>query len=163
MAIPVYLWLKDDGGNPVKGSVDVQQREGSIEITALAHGVSLPTDDLSGKITATRGHAPFILTKALDSSSPYLYQFVSSGKLLKSAELKFYRINYAGQEEEYFNVFLENARITCVVPFMEDVKDPDYERHDHLEVLEMTYEKITWKYLDGNIIHSDSWKERSAA
>lgn len=50
MAIPVYLWLKDDGGNPVKGSVDVQQREGSIEITALAHGVSLPTDDLSGKV-----------------------------------------------------------------------------------------------------------------
>lgn len=54
MAIPVYLWLKDDGGNPVNGSVDVQQREGSIEITALAHGVSLPTDDLSGKIVATR-------------------------------------------------------------------------------------------------------------
>ena len=24
MAIPVYLWLKDDGGNPVKGSVDMQ-------------------------------------------------------------------------------------------------------------------------------------------
>ena len=39
MAIPVYLWLKDDGGNPVKGSVDVQHREGSIEITALAHGI----------------------------------------------------------------------------------------------------------------------------
>jgi len=162
MAIPVYLWLKDDGGNPVKGSVDVHQCEGSIEITALAHSVSLPTDDLSGKITATREHVPFILTKALDSSSLYLYQFVSSGKRLKSAELKFYRINYAGQEEEYFNVLLENARINCVVPFMEDVKDPGYERHDHLEVFEMTYEKITWKYLDGNITHSDSWKERSA-
>ncbi|QCT21936.1 type VI secretion system tube protein Hcp [Jejubacter calystegiae] len=163
MAIPVYLWLKDDAGNPVKGSVEIQQREGSIEITALAHDVSLPTDDLSGKITATREHAPFILTKALDSSSPYLYQFVSSGKLLKSAELKFYRINNAGQEEEYFNVLLENARITCVVPIMEDVKDPTYERQEHLEVLEMMYKKITWKYLDGNIIHSDSWKGRSAA
>lgn len=75
MAIPVYLWLKDDGGNPVKGSVDIHQREGSIEITALAHAVSRPTDDLSGKITAPREHAPFILTKALDSSSPY---FISS-------------------------------------------------------------------------------------
>jgi type VI secretion system secreted protein Hcp len=72
MAIPVYLWLKDDGGNPVRGSVDIRQREGSIEITALAHSVSLPTDDLTGKITATRRHAPFILTKTLDSSSPYL-------------------------------------------------------------------------------------------
>ena len=24
MAIPVYLWLKDDGGADIKGSVDVQ-------------------------------------------------------------------------------------------------------------------------------------------
>ena len=36
MAIPVYLWLKDDGGADIKGSVDVKDREGSIEV--LAHG-----------------------------------------------------------------------------------------------------------------------------
>ncbi|RLZ57115.1 type VI secretion system tube protein Hcp, partial [Enterobacter hormaechei] len=23
------------------------------------------------------------------------------------------------------------------------------------------YEKITWHYIDGNIIHSDTWKERA--
>lgn len=34
MAIPVYLWLKDDGGADIKGSVDVQDREGSIEVVA---------------------------------------------------------------------------------------------------------------------------------
>ncbi|VTP69036.1 Uncharacterised protein [Leclercia adecarboxylata] len=32
MAIPVYLWLKDDGGADIKGSVDVKDREGSIEV-----------------------------------------------------------------------------------------------------------------------------------
>lgn len=163
MAIPVYLWLKDDGGNPVKGSVEVHQREGSIEITALAHGVSLPVDNLSGRVTATPEHSPFILTKSLDASSPYLYQCVSSGKRLSSAELKFYRINYAGQEEEYFSVFLENARITCIIPVMEDVKDPYYERHDHGEVLELTYEKITWKYFDGNLVHCDLWKAQEGS
>ncbi|EOC1441809.1 type VI secretion system tube protein Hcp, partial [Cronobacter sakazakii] len=26
MAIPVYLWLKDDGGADIKGSVDVKDR-----------------------------------------------------------------------------------------------------------------------------------------
>ncbi|MCU6262469.1 type VI secretion system tube protein Hcp, partial [Enterobacter intestinihominis] len=25
------------------------------------------------------------------------------------------------------------------------------------------YEKITWTYKDGNIIHSDSWNERATA
>lgn len=32
MPIPPYMWLRDDGGADTKGSVDVQKREGSIEI-----------------------------------------------------------------------------------------------------------------------------------
>jgi len=86
---------------------------------------------------------PFILTKEVDASSPYLYQSVTTGRRLKSAELKFYRINYAGQEEEYFNVSLEDARITCITPFMENVKDSNHEHCGHIEIIEMTYEKIT--------------------
>lgn len=35
MAIPAYLWLKDDGGADIRGSVDVAGREGSIEILGL--------------------------------------------------------------------------------------------------------------------------------
>lgn len=34
MAIPAYLWIKDDGGADIKGAVDVQNREGSIEVQA---------------------------------------------------------------------------------------------------------------------------------
>lgn len=52
MAIPVYLWLTDDAGNLVKGSVDVQGREGSIEISEIMHTVELPIDDLTGKSQA---------------------------------------------------------------------------------------------------------------
>ena len=29
MAIPAYLWIKDDGGADIRGSVDVQDREGA--------------------------------------------------------------------------------------------------------------------------------------
>ncbi|WP_276643249.1 hypothetical protein [Siccibacter turicensis] len=41
MAIPVYLWLKDDGGNPVKGSVEVHQREGSMIVRCMLILLSL--------------------------------------------------------------------------------------------------------------------------
>ena len=44
-----------------------------------------------------------------------------------------------------------------------DVKDPAKEKHNHLERLGLRYEKITWTYKDGNIIHSDSWNERVTA
>lgn len=64
MAIPVYLWLYSDEGKQLKGSVDVDRREGSIEITGLSHGVEIPTDNYSGKITATRQHSPLCFHKS---------------------------------------------------------------------------------------------------
>lgn len=54
MAIPAYLWLKDDGGAAIGGSVDVQHREGSIEVLSFMHGVRIPTDAHTGKLTGTR-------------------------------------------------------------------------------------------------------------
>ena len=51
MAIPAYLWLKDDGGADIKGSVDVHDREGSIEVTGFSHNLSLPTDGMVPLLT----------------------------------------------------------------------------------------------------------------
>ncbi|EEV9051952.1 TPA: Hcp family type VI secretion system effector [Escherichia coli] len=37
-------------------------------------------------------------------------------------------------------------------------------RHTVMKHLKMfSYEKITWTYKDGNIIHSDAWSERTTA
>lgn len=69
MPIPAYMWLKDDGGALIKGGVDVQDREYSIEIRGFHHNL----------------------------------------------------------------------------------------------MVEMRYEKITWKHCDGNIIYTDSWNERQTA
>ncbi len=98
MAIPAYMWLKDDGGADIKGSVDVLRREGSIEIHGFSHNMSLPTDGMTGKITGTRKHSAVLLQKEFDSSSPYLYKAVATGQTLKSAEFKWYHINYAGEK-----------------------------------------------------------------
>lgn len=163
MAIPAYLWLKDEGGVEIKGSVDVQSREGSIEISGFNHGVVQLTDKHSGKATRLRAHFPFSFDKEIDASSPYIYKAVTTGQKLKSAEVKYYRINEAGQEVEYFSTLMEGVNIVSVCPMMLDIKDSNYERHNHMELVELMYEKITWRYTDGNIIHSDSWNERSTA
>ncbi|GGD06784.1 hypothetical protein GCM10011513_00480 [Franconibacter daqui] len=99
--------------------------------------------------------------KEVDSASPYLYQMLTTGSKLKKATFKFYRINYNGIEEEYFRVILESAHVLEVEPFMMDTKKHKWEKHNHLEYVDLGYEKISWHYLDGNIIHSDTWKERS--
>ncbi|MEG5332517.1 type VI secretion system tube protein Hcp, partial [Enterobacter hormaechei] len=54
MAIPVYLWLEDDAGRRIKGSVDVKDREGSIEVIEFMHSIEQPIDKHSGKITSKR-------------------------------------------------------------------------------------------------------------
>ncbi|WP_067701882.1 type VI secretion system tube protein TssD [Erwinia sp. ErVv1] len=162
MAIPVYLWLEDDCGTPINGCVDVNGRDGSIEVLELMHSVEQPTDHLTGKATAKRLHSSYAFMKSIDSSSSYLYKALSSGQTLKKAVFKFYRINYSGQEEEYFRTTIENVKVTEIEPFMMNIKKPQWERHDHLEYVDLAYEKITWHYLDGNIIHTDSWKGRAA-
>ena len=160
MAIPVYLWLKDDGCADIKGSVDVKDRVGSIEVVAQEHNLYIPTDNNTGKLTGTRIHTPFLFTKEIDASSPYLYKAVTTGQTLRQAEFKWYRINDAGQEVEYFNMLLEGVRIVSISPTM---ASPEDKNNNHLESVELRYEKITWKHCDGNIIFTDAWNERQTA
>ena len=106
MAIPVHMFIKDDGGAVNRGGSDVMHREGSIELRGVQHLLSIPTDNNTGKLTGTRQHAPFMFEKEIDSASPYLYKAVATGQTLKEAEIKWYRISDAGQEEEYFNILM---------------------------------------------------------
>lgn len=120
----------------------------------------IPTDNATGKITGTRMHSPMLIIKEFDCSSPYLYKAVATGQSLVSAEIKWYRINYSGQEEEYFNMLLEGVRIVSISPAMAPGDNPN---ENHMETVELRYEKITWKHSDGNIIFSDAWNERQSA
>ncbi|CAI8989608.1 Hcp family type VI secretion system effector [Pseudomonas sp. IT-P4] len=163
MASPIHLWLKDDGGADIKGSVDVQERQGSIEVIAKDHALQIPTDDNTGKLTGARVHSAYRFTKEVDASSPYLFKAVSTGQTLKSAEFKWYRTNVQGQEAEYFKTLLENVRVVKVKSMVHDLKDHSKQHYNHLEEVELRYEKITWTFVDGNIIHSDSWNERQTA
>jgi hypothetical protein len=83
-----------------------------------------------------------------------------TGQSLVSTEIKWYRINYSGQEEEYFNMLLEGVRIVSISPAMATGDNPN---EIPMETVELRYEKITWKHNDGNIIFSDAWNERQSA
>ncbi|MGF6760786.1 type VI secretion system secreted protein Hcp [Paraburkholderia sp. GAS33] len=161
MPIPAYMWLKDDGGSAIKGYVTVQGREGSIEVVGFSHGVNLPVDSNTGKITGARSHSPMSIEKEFDAASPYLYKAVAKGQTLKSAELKWYRINQAGQEEVYFIMLIEGVKVTGVNPGMPNTKIAGMSQVNHMEAVSLMYERITWHYTDGNVKFTDAWNERS--
>lgn len=157
MPIPAYMWLKDDGGALIKGGVVVKDRDYTIEVKGFHHNLMIPTDNATGKVTGTRMHSPMLIVKDFDCSSPYLYKAVATGQKLQSAEIKWYRINDAGMEAEYFNMLLEGVRIVSISPAMATGNNLN---ENHMETVEMRYEKITWKHNDGNIIFTDSWNDR---
>ncbi|VDR30011.1 Secreted protein hcp [Raoultella terrigena] len=134
-------------------------REGSIEIKSLSHHLTIPTDHNTEKLTGTRIHTPILIQKEFDRTTRLLARAICKGVTLKSAEIKMYRINEAGFEVEYFNMLLENVKVTGFTPGLH----PGVASGTHLENIEMRYETIQWKYIDGNIIFKDGWNERATA
>lgn len=159
MSNPAYLWLVDANGSPIVGGSLVSGRVGAIELRTVSHHMSIPTDTNTGKLTGTRVHAPFSMQKEFDKTTPILYRSLSEGHTLKSATIKMYRVLDSGLETEYFNIILENVKVTSIAPNLH----PSGQTGTHLETIQLRYETITWKYCDGNIIYKDSWNNRAIA
>ena len=159
MSTPAHLWLEDENGSPISGEFLMPSRAGSIELKSFSHGVTIPVDPNRGKLTGTRIHRPIVIVKEFDKTTPVLYRAVCENRTLKKATIKMYRILESGSESEYFNITLDNVKITTVSPYLAQ----NGASSTHLETLELRYEAITWKYTEGNIIYRDSWNEYATA
>ncbi|MGS6536769.1 Hcp family type VI secretion system effector, partial [Enterobacter rongchengensis] len=116
------------------------------ELKSFNHSVWIPTDYNTGKLTGTRLHVPITFEKEIDRLTPYLFRAVWQGRTLKTALIKMYRINEAVIEVEFFNIKMENVKITRISP----VLFPLGVASKHMEEIEIRYESIEWIYCDGN-------------
>ncbi|CAG4893372.1 MULTISPECIES: type VI secretion system tube protein TssD [Paraburkholderia] len=157
MAVPLHLWLKDEGGADIRGSSSVAGREGSIEVLSLTHGIHTPTDGNTGKLMGTRSHRPITIEKEIDRSSALLYRAVVCGLTLQAGELKFYRTNEAGREEAYFTMSMKNIKVVGMSPRVPNIKETASAHRNHFEIVELMYEEVTWTYADGNMVFKDGW------
>lgn len=157
MSIPAHLWLFDGNGSPIVGPSLLPARLGSFEIRSVIHQVWIPESSNTGRLTGTRVHSPLNLHKEFDAATPVLYRAMCEGRTLKKAELKMYRILDQGVESEYFNMIMENVKITSISPLLH----PTGLTSTHLEDIQLRYEKITWKHCEGNILYTDEWNNRA--
>jgi len=159
MSNPAYLWLEDEGGAPIVGGSLVNGRVGAIELKSLSHNLNIPIDGNTGRLTGTRVHAPIMVQKEFDKTTPLLYRALVNGATLKRGIIKLYEVSEAGQEMEYFNILLNNVKIVSITPDLY----PGASTGTHLETIMLRYEIITWKHCNGNIVFKDSWNERMTA
>jgi len=130
-------------------------REGAIEVMNTQHSINLSTDAHSGMLTGSRMHAPVVINKEVDKSSPYLFDWVCTGKKLSKATLRFYIINEAGIENEFYNITLEKVIISSVN--FNHSYIPGISKPNMREVVSLRYGQISWNYLMGNISTKDFW------
>ena len=84
----------------------------------------------------------------------------------KSAQIREILISESAWEEMtclFAPSLMENVKVTGVNCSVPNVKIAANDKMNHVESVSLQYEKITWRIVDGNIMHSDAWNERPTA
>lgn len=142
MSLPAHMKIKGDRQGEIKGSCDMEGREGTILVQHVQHAVTISSPIADG---GKRMHEPLVILKNMDKSSPILNQALVQGDKL-SVILKWYRIDPTGHEEHYFTHTLEGAIIKSINIDME------------FERVSFTYEKVVWRWEPDGIETEDYWK-----
>jgi len=152
MAVKGEITIKNHEGNQLEGP-----RENSSSLVfEFDHKVYLPFDSEENKIQGSRRISAFSIVKDIDKLTPQLYDIVCNGRLCKEVKIVLYRIAAeTGEEEEYFNYILEDAKIVSVENWMPSTKIEANENIGHLEKVTLLAKKFTWNYLDGGIEYQE--------
>ena len=140
------------------GNVYIECHEDEVMVQAFDHTVTIPRDPQSGQPSGQRVHKPFKFTAALDKSTPLLYNALTSGEVLTSTELRWYRTSIAGKQEHFFTMKLEDAVIVNIDAKMPHCQDPATQDFTQLVEVSLSYRKITWSHDVAGTEGSDDWR-----
>ena len=140
------------------GNVYQEGHEDQILVQAFSHQIIIPRDPQSGQPTGQRVHKPLMISKVFDKSSPLILNALTSGEILDSCHIAWYRTSSAGTQEHYFSIELADAVIVEVQSRMPSCQDPNMSHFTHLEDVYFTYRKITWTHEVSGTSGSDDWR-----
>ncbi len=157
----IYLTLKGQKSGPIKGSVTQKGREDSISVQYLQQKRVSPRDAASGLPTGKLQHEPLIFRKTVDKSTPILLNVMSTNENITEAHFKFWRPSVTGAEVQFFAIDLLNASIASYNLYHSDTYDTGAGGGGpgDLEEIGLTYQRITWTWLDGGITSQDDWSQ----
>jgi type VI secretion system secreted protein Hcp len=189
MPIPAYMTLEGETqgdiseggcGEDSLGTLSREDQADTIQIQEFKHNIVVPTDPQTGQPVGPRIHEEMIIVKAMDKTTPLLYEALTNGETITTLEIKWYRINSAGETEHYFTTTLERARIVKIRSYMPDIigvagdddpvfatgmnsanEDlPTYNTQNprvHMEEVTFRYRKIAWVHEICGTEGEDDW------
>jgi len=163
MALDAYLTLDGTKQGVIKGPCTLPGREDSIVVVETTHELSTPVDSVSGQASGKRIHKPLKIVKAVDRSSPKLFQALVTSETLKTVKLRFWAPGsqagtVAATEVHYFTITLTNAHIRNIQFSQPSRWDPNLRNVPDHEEISFTYGRIQWETLGPHgSIAVDDW------
>ena len=158
MALTSYLKVEGKSQGEIRGDcLQGGDKKDKILVFAVEHKVEIPKDTHTGLPTGQRIHHPFVITKKIDQSSPYLMRMCCTGEQ-GTVTLDHYRVKEDGSEEKYYTIKLEDAIVVDISKFTPLTFLADNKPYSDMEKISFTYSRMTVTYNDGNISFTDDWK-----
>jgi type VI secretion system secreted protein Hcp len=134
MALDAFLTVPN-----LKGSARQKSREGKSHVVSAAHNIEQTETGLV--------HRPFTVRKPLDQMSPGLGAALTDGKVLGMVTVEHWRMPpTGGPEENYYTVFLGNAKVVGIKQSMPYTKMEATAQLAEYEEVSFAYENISWRY-----------------
>ena len=141
---------------------------GRDKIAGLAfhYDVKSPRDAATGMASGKRQHGAITFTKAVDSSSPQIFQALIGNEVLKSVLFEFRGTSADGQEMIFYQMTLTNASISEVEQYAgmsgqvttAEAKHSGVADSSLLEDVSLTFQRIEVVSQVGKTMAADDWR-----
>lgn len=132
----------------------------AIRVFDFNHSISVPvaaSQSQSG-LKAEVVHAPVIITKEIDKTTPKLYQALVEREMLESASFTFMRYDPSGGEVPYYRVKLDEAMIVKAAPWTPEKHNQELR---FMESIHLVYRNITWSWGESeSVIFEAPWRAK---
>ncbi len=162
MAISSFLQFTN-GGASFQSAIQVFEKEGMFEVFCFDHNVSTENGEYDST-DPLRQHGSLVFQKKVDQLTPLMYQALSRGDAIEELQIRWYQYRKDQKKQvEYFRHILNDVTVVGVRQILPSVKNPKFEKFKAIEEVSLRYNRITWHYLDGNIMYWDEWNRNNGA
>lgn len=160
MPIPAYIRFTHKG-TTFPSSIIAEGKENTSEVHEFTHFVGyVDTEHYSGNVI--REHTPIKLHIPLGNIAPRLYECLCKDNKIDQVDILWFQYSEThGKAKSLYNYFshkLEKVKVSRINLFFENVKNPAFEKYNHLMIVELCYEYVTWLFTNGYMLFKDKWE-----
>ncbi|GAA5166048.1 Hcp family type VI secretion system effector [Ornithinimicrobium tianjinense] len=124
---------------------------GGIAVLDVRHTLNLSWDTATGRASGRRQHAPVVVTKEVDRSSPVLAQAWAQNLAFTTWTLEVFGVDGLGRRAPAYTLELRRAVVVQIT------LSAGHDAALPWEMVSFAYDRIVWTWPDGQVTASDDW------